>query len=42
MVWVDRRSDTSALIHARHTLIVFCPVDCWMSWNAAWRLSRVG
>jgi hypothetical protein len=41
-MWVDRRPDTSALIHPRHTLIVFCLADCWMRRNAAWRLSRVG
>jgi len=41
-MWVDRRSDTSALMHPRRTLIVFCLADCWMSWNAAWRLSRAG
>jgi len=29
-------------MHPRRTLIVFCQVDCWMSWNAAWRLSRAG
>lgn len=28
--------------HPRRTLIVFCLADCWMSWNAAWRLSRAG
>ena len=39
-MWVDRRSDTSALMHPRRTLIVFCLADCWMSRNAAWRLSR--
>jgi len=32
----------SALIHPRRTLIVFCLADCWMSWNAAWRLSHAG
>jgi PQQ-dependent catabolism-associated CXXCW motif protein len=26
----------------RRTLIVFCLADCWMSWNAAWRLKRAG
>ncbi len=32
-------------LHARRPtapLIVFCLADCWMSWNAAWRLKRVG
>jgi len=29
-------------MHPRRTLIVFCLADCWMSWNAAWRLSRIG
>ena len=34
-----------ARLHAaapRATLIVFCLADCWMSWNAAWRLRRAG
>lgn len=26
----------------RATVIVFCLADCWMSWNAALRLSRAG
>lgn len=26
----------------RAPLIVFCLADCWMSWNAAWRLKRAG
>jgi len=29
-------------MHPRRTLIVFCLADCWMSWNAAWRLSHAG
>lgn len=34
-----------ARLHAaapHNTLIVFCLADCWMSWNAAWRLRRAG
>ena len=23
-------------------IIVFCLADCWMSWNAAWKLKRLG
>ena len=28
--------------HAGRAIVVFCLADCWMSWNAAWRLSRAG
>ena len=29
-------------LHPRRALVVFCLADCWMSWNAALRLSRSG
>ncbi|URW76335.1 rhodanese [Sphingomonas donggukensis] len=28
--------------HPRRAIVVFCLADCWMSWNAALRLSRAG
>ena len=26
----------------RRTIVVFCLADCWMSWNASWKLTRLG
>ncbi len=40
--WFD---DGIARLHRRHpkrSIVVFCLADCWMSWNAALRLSRAG
>ncbi|UVO49282.1 rhodanese [Sphingomonas sp. SUN019] len=28
--------------HPSGAIVVFCLSDCWMGWNAAWRLSRAG
>lgn len=29
--------------HRRHRpVIMFCLADCWMSWNASWKLRRLG
>jgi PQQ-dependent catabolism-associated CXXCW motif protein len=28
--------------HASRTIVVFCLADCWMSWNAGWKLVRAG
>ncbi len=38
-------ADGIARLHRRHpgrAIVVFCLADCWMSWNAALRLSRGG
>ena len=26
----------------RGTIVAFCLADCWMSWNASWKLRRLG
>ncbi len=26
----------------RRTIVAFCLADCWMSWNASWKLKRLG
>jgi PQQ-dependent catabolism-associated CXXCW motif protein len=32
------------LAHGSHrrTIVAFCLADCWMSWNASWKLVRAG
>jgi PQQ-dependent catabolism-associated CXXCW motif protein len=26
----------------RHPIVAFCLADCWMSWNASWKIRRLG
>jgi PQQ-dependent catabolism-associated CXXCW motif protein len=28
--------------HRHRPVVIFCLADCWMSWNAAWKLRRLG
>ncbi|QJU60908.1 rhodanese [Sphingomonas sp. AP4-R1] len=40
--WFERGLHRLSRGSRRSPIVVFCLADCWMSWNAGWKLRRLG